>query len=143
LSDKSSNYMRKLGRKWLGPFLLIKQVTPVSYLIQTGRKNQVEKKHVSDLKPFHEPESFPKSPLNYVSLNPKHLDFPIQKRPQNSRKNGTSFPSKQSGSNVRLSRQKFPKNSTDPPSYPSGYNVRPKRVEHVPGQYINPRRLGT
>jgi len=52
-SDKEAGFAKKLAPKWIGPFIIVTQVTPVTYSVRTYPENYSGGiRHVQDLKPY-------------------------------------------------------------------------------------------
>ena len=63
LSDKDKGFAAKLAPKWIGPFYVQKQVTPVTYAIMeklTSKKFQIH--HVQNMKPYFPRKQYGKTP---------------------------------------------------------------------------------
>jgi len=54
LSSADDGFMKKLGKKWLGPVFISEKTNPVTYKVMDLDGNELGKRHVSDLKPFVE-----------------------------------------------------------------------------------------
>jgi hypothetical protein len=54
LSNKADAVMKKLAKRWIGPFLLGKKINEVTFEILCVPSNKVKgKRHVSEMKHFH------------------------------------------------------------------------------------------
>ena len=78
LSSKEDGIMQKLANRYSGPYLISKQITPVTYqLVTVPEKKCIGKRHVADLKPFVQRLSQTHVPLR--TSNSEELDKPEQK----------------------------------------------------------------
>src|SRR5665811_1940750 len=68
LSIAAEGYMKKLGKKWLGPFVITEKVNPVAYITKDARGKVIGKRHVNDLKIFVERGNYA-SASNLVNNN--------------------------------------------------------------------------
>jgi hypothetical protein len=61
LSDAAAGICKKLSEKWIGPFKIIRKTQDLSYILDMP-KRMVNKRRVSDLRPYHALEERPEKP---------------------------------------------------------------------------------
>jgi hypothetical protein len=73
LSSADEGVNKKLSPKWLGPFIISRKVTPVTYALQDSLGRSAATRHVNDIKPYIERrQSSPVQPPNSTMVRPNH-----------------------------------------------------------------------
>jgi len=86
-SDKALAVMQKFNNRYIGPAKISKKISEVTYEIQNAQNNKpLGKRHVSDLKPYHQRLGAQPNTVDVKSGKKPHTDFPTVRRSQRNTK---------------------------------------------------------